>query len=115
MATKENILKDNLRDKWVDLVKQMLIDMGEETLMVGSNKIGIPTLDSEGNEQSIVITVSVPNGQRGGDGYDVYTEAQAYEVDRKRREERDKAKALAKARKQAKDEELRQKKKGEGV
>ena len=93
MATKEKILRDTARDKYFVLIKDALEKMGEDVLEVATNKIAFPIVDSEGNELSIMVTVSVPTGQRNGSGYDCYAEAEAYKVEKLEREQKAKAKA----------------------
>lgn len=115
MATKEKILKDIVRDKNLAIIKDFLVEQGEDVLDIATNKFVYPTVDSEGNEMFVQVTVSIPSGQRGMGGYDGYADHQAYEVEKQEKLEKEKAKALAKARKQAKDEELRQKKKADGA
>ena len=102
MATKEKVLRDNARDKYYALIKNALVEMGEDALEVATNKLAFPIVDSEGNELSIMVTVSVPTGQRGGEGYDCYAEAEAYAIDKAEKEAKAKAKAEKTAKAQAK-------------
>jgi len=99
MATKDKVLRDNARDKYYNVVKELLANVGEDVMEVATNKLAFPILDSEGNELSIVITVSVPTGARGGEGYDCYAEAEAYKVEKATKDAKAKEKALAKAKK----------------
>lgn len=78
----------------------------EEVLRVKSNEIAIPVVDSEGNERWIVITIKVPTGERGGDGYDGYSMAEDYQM-------KQEAKAEKKAEKEAKAEADRKKRETE--
>ena len=78
----------------------------EEVLRVKSNEIAIPVVDSEGNERWIVITIKVPTGERGGDGYDGYSMAEDYQM-------KQEAKAEKKAEKEAKAEADRKKREAE--
>jgi hypothetical protein len=77
MAKSNKVLNDELRKVFLDKVQAILTESGEEVLVVASNKVAIPCLDSEDNEKWIVLTVTVPSGERGGDGYDGYDEAEA--------------------------------------
>lgn len=96
MAT-EKVARDNARNKYYNVVKELLTNVGEDVVEVATNKLAFPIVDELGNEQSIVITISVPTGARDGSGYDCYAEAEAYKVERAERESKAKAKAEAKA------------------
>lgn len=100
-------LNDALRVKYVDVVKAMLANLGEEVLQVGSNEVAIPVVDAEGNDQYVVFTVKVPSGSRDGDAYDAYERAEAYNLKLKEAAEKRKAAAEAKAKKIAHDEQVR--------
>ena len=102
MATKEKVLRDTARDKYYNLIKNALIEMGEDALEVATNKIAFPIVDSEGNELSVLVTVSIPTGARGGEGYDCYAEAEGYAVEKAEKEAKAKAKAEKVAKAQAK-------------
>lgn len=93
----EKVARDNARDKYYKIIKALLEGAGEEALAVATNKIAFPIVDENGNEQSIVVTVSVPTGARDGSGYDCYAEAEAYKVEVAEKEAKAKAKAEAKA------------------
>lgn len=98
-----------LKTEFLDRVTNFLSgeDGGEEeVLRVKSNEIAIPVVDSEGNERWIVITIKVPTGERGGDGYDGYSMAEDYQM-------KQEAKAEKKAEKEAKAEADRKKREAE--
>lgn len=99
MATKEKMARDNARDKYFNIIKGLLEGVGEDALVVATNKIAFPIVDENGNEQTIMVTVSVPTGARGGEGYDPYAEADAYKVEKASKEAKAKEKAQAKAKK----------------
>ena len=93
-------LDEMLKADFLDRVMKFLSgeDGGEEeVLRVKSNEIAIPVVDSEGNERWIVITIKVPTGERGGDGYDGYSMAEDFRM-------KQEAKAEKKAEKEAKAE-----------
>lgn len=93
MPKKETELVNELRiaevQKILDLLKENDFDL---VGLCHSNKITYPTLDSEGNERDIVITVSIPKKE-----FDGQTEILNYNEDciakAKAKEEREKAKA----------------------
>lgn len=119
MANSKKKLHEELRNRYTALVTDFLSKSGEEILQVGSNEFAIPCVDSEGNDEYMVITFKVPTGSRDGEAYDGYalaedfkmkTEAKAEkakETARKKAEkiERDKASREAKAKAKAKKEE----------
>ena len=83
----------------------------EEVLRVGSNEIAFPVVDSEGNEDFIVLTCKIPTGaNKGTEPYDGYAMAEEYEMKLKEKAEKAKKAAEAKAKKIAKDEAYRKKK-----
>lgn len=111
MATSKKSLRDSLRTRYMDYVRTALVDLGEDVLVVGSNEYAIPCVDADGNDEFVVITVKVPTGSRDGDAYDGYAMAEEYRMKLVAKAERDKARAEAKAKKIAKDEERRKAKK----
>lgn len=85
----------------MEVIKTALEAAGYDVLKVGSGAFGVPAVEGE-NETAVKIVVQVPKGERGGTGYDVFEDAQAYtfkceEAEKKRKKkEEDKAKKLAK-------------------
>lgn len=115
MATSNKVLNDGLREKFLGIVSEALTDKGEEVLRVGSNELALPCIDSEGNEKFIVVTIKVPTGSRDGDAYDGYSMAEDYAIKCRNKAETAKKKEAEKAKKIARDEKARAKKKeGEG-
>lgn len=116
--------KDALvRKKALEMLEKFFNDCEEygECLRVATNKsstkdnysLAIPTLDVEGIETWFKIDISIPKGERGGDGYDGYTEANLFAEELVERENAEKAKAEARRRaeeEKAKMAELRKKK-----
>ena len=111
MASKKQ-LHNEIRKVYMDLIKQVLTDKGEDVLLTNSNEFAIPCVDSEGNDEFIVITFKVPLGSRDGEAYDGYGEAEAKAIEVKAKKEakiaKDKAmreqRAKAKAEHEAKNE-----------
>ncbi len=99
MAKSKKVLHEELRAKYMKLVSDLLAEQDEEILVVGSNEIAIPCVDSEDNDEYMVITFKVPTGSRDGDIYDGYEMAEDYA--RKVREQAEKAEK-AKAEKEKK-------------
>ena len=110
MAKTKKVLHEEIRAKFIALVSECLAEKGEEILVVGSNEIAIPCLDSEGNDEYMVITFKVPTGSRDGDAYDGYSMAEDYAMKvREQAEKAEKAKA-EKEKKIARDKAMREQK-----
>lgn len=107
MATSKKILHEEIKNRYVSIVSAFLDEQGEEVLRTGSNKIAIPVTDSEGNEEFVEIVFKVPLGERGGDPYDGYGEAESYTLKLKEKAEKAKAAEKKKAEKIAKDAKKR--------
>lgn len=116
MATKKE-RQEEIRQRYMLPIIEALTNAGEEVLRTGSNEISVPCLDTDGNEEFIVITFKVPTGSRDdGDGYDGYERAEEYALKLKDREERQKKaeeKKKAKIEKDKKTREARAKAKAE--
>ena len=107
------------RDEILAQLAQFLTDEGEEVLRVSGNAIAFPTVDAEGNEIFVKLTISIPRGSRlDGEAYDAYGEATQYQEHceevaankaRKEKEKQEAAKkraekaAAAKAKKEAEE------------
>lgn len=107
MATSKKSLRDNLRTAYVERLMDFFTSNGEEVLQTGSNKFAFPCLDAEGNDEFIVVTVTVPTGERDGSPYDGYGERDAYAMNVAKKAEKAKEAAAKKAAKIAKDEAAR--------
>lgn len=99
MAKSEKILNDNLRNGWVERFVAFLKDAGEDAQLTASNTLMFPTVDEDGNDKFVTLTVKVPKGSRDGDAYDGYAEAEDYAKHLKEQAEK---KAEAEAKKSAK-------------
>ena len=110
MAKTKKVLHEEIRAKYMAMLSNYLTEQNEEVLVVGSNEIAIPCLDSEGNDEYMVITFKVPTGSRDGDAYDGYSMAEDYAMKvREQAEKAEKAKA-EKEKKIAKDKAMREQK-----
>ena len=105
MASTRKNLREAVKAKYLEKIIDFFED-SEEVLRTGSNEIAFPVVDSEGNEDFIVLTVKIPTGDRDGTPYDGYSAAQDYtmkcEARKARAEERAKKSAEAKAKREAK-------------
>ena len=112
MAISRKNERELIRNEFLSRVSDYLQSNGEEILRVKSNEIAIPVVGCEGNEDFLVITFKVPTGaNKGADPYDGYSEAEDYEMKLKEKAEKAKVLAEKKAKKVARDEEIRRKKK----
>lgn len=112
MAVSRKIEREILRTKYVELIKEYLISLGEDVQTTKSNEFGFPVVGCEGNEDSVVITVKVPTGaNKGLEPYDLYGEAEDYERKLKEKERKKKEVEKKKLEKIAKDKAIREKKK----
>ena len=110
MAKSKKQLHEEIRAKFMKTVADFLMKQGEEVLQTGSQEIAIPCVDSEGNDEYMVVTFKVPTGSRDGEAYDGYSMAEEYAIKvRQQAEKAEKAKA-EKARKAEKDKAMRDQK-----
>ena len=109
-TTSKKSLHDALRAKYIERVSKFLADAGEEVLVTGSNEIALPCVDSEGNDEFIVITFKVPTGSRDGDAYDGYSMAEDFKIKTAEKAEKAKIAAEKKAKKIAQDKKMREEK-----
>lgn len=106
MAKTTKVLNDEVRAKYVSIINDALAAAGEEVLVVASNELAIPVVDSEKNDKWVVLTIKVPTGTRDGEEYDGYSMANDYKIkltnkalkaaEKARKAEADKAKRAAK-------------------
>ena len=110
MAKTKKQLHEELRADYLAKLIEYLAEKGEEVLQTGSQEVAIPCVDSEGNDEYIVITIKVPTGSRDGDAYDGYAVAEEYRLRvEKQRETAERLKA-EKERKIARDQAMREQK-----
>ena len=109
-TTSKKSLHDALRVKYIERVSKFLADAGEEVLITGSNEIALPCVDSEGNDEFIVLTFKVPTGSRDGDPYDGYSIAEDFKMKSAEKAEKAKIAAEKKAKKIAQNKKMREEK-----
>jgi hypothetical protein len=96
---------DALRNQFLSIVSQIMAEKGEDILRVKANEIAIPTVDADGEDNWVVITVKVPTGSRDGDAYDGYGEAESYQMKVKEKAEKEAEKAKKAEKSKAKKKE----------
>lgn len=105
-------LDNILRQSWTKLIFDFLTEKGEDVGYVKDNIINLPTVDKDGNEKEIEITIKVPKGSvKDNEPYDLYGLREAYEINKKEKERKAKEKAEKKKKKIEKDIEFRKKQK----
>ncbi len=68
---------ETTRAQIMEVVGLALEKYGFDILTVGSNAYAVPAVE-DGNETAVKIVFSIPKGERSGNGYDPYEDAQAY-------------------------------------
>ena len=112
MAVSRKVERELLREEYLKQIIDAFLLKDEQVLRVKSNEIAIPVVGCEGNEDFIVVTIKVPIGaNKGTEPYDGYELAEDYEMKLKEKERKAKENAEKKARKIAKDKEIRERKK----
>ena len=107
MAKSRTALRTEVKEKYVNVLWDLLKEK-EDLLRVGSNEIAFPVVDSEGNEDFVVLKVTIPIGaNKGTEPYDGYSMAEDYAIKVKSKAEAKAKKDKAKAEKIARDEKRR--------
>ena len=110
MAISRKAEREFIRAEFLDKVSRFLFENGEEVLRVKSNEIAIPCVGCEGNEDFLVINFKVPTGaNKGTEPYDGYALAEDYVHNLAEKERKAEERKAEKARKIARDVELRRK------
>lgn len=106
MSKKAN---DALRAEYLaKLIEKFKAD--EDVQRTGTGQIAFPVVDSEGEDNWVVITIQIPTGSRDGDAYDGYSMAEEYTMKTAAKEAKAKEAAAKKAAKIARDEKMREQK-----
>lgn len=108
MAVSRKTLRDQVKAQYLAQLMEML-GAQEDVGMTASNEFNFPVVDSEGNEDFIVVKLVIPTGTRDGDPYDGYGARNDYELLQKEKQEKAKKAAEAKAKKIARDTKMREK------
>lgn len=109
MAVSRKVEREIIRKHYLELVSNFLDSLNEEVLLVKSNEIAIPVVGCEGNEDYLVITFKVPIGaNKGTEPYNGHELAQDYIHNLAEKERKAEERKAEKARKIAKDKEVRE-------
>ena len=108
MAKSRTALRTEVKEKYVNIIWDLLKEK-EDLLRVGSNEIAFPVVDNEGNEDFIVLKITIPIGaNKGTEPYDGYAMAEDYEIKLKAKAETKAKKDKVKAEKIARDTKRRE-------
>ena len=79
MSKSRTALRNELKSTVLSELMHFYAEKGEDVQQTATHKFGFPCVDAEGNDEYIVLTISIPTGERGvdGDPYDLYGEAEA--------------------------------------
>lgn len=102
-------LREALKSQYMEMFMWMLGER-EDVGRTGSNEFNFPVVDSEGNEDFIVVKLVIPTGSRDGEEYDGYAARNDYQLKLKEKAEKAAAAKAAKEKKIAQDRARREKK-----
>jgi len=109
MSVSRKVEREIIRKEYLTKVSEFLDSLDEEVLLVKSNEIAIPVVGCEGNEDYLVITFKVPTGaNKGTEPYNGHELAQDYIHNLAEKERKAEERKAEKARKIAKDKEIRE-------
>ena len=111
MATSRTILDNQLRKRYLEMLKEFFNNREEEVLVTGTNELCFPCVDDEGNEKFIQLIIKIPKGSRDGEAFDGYSLAEDFKMKQKLNEQKKKEKEEKKKKKIERDQKLREEKK----
>lgn len=110
-------LLSSKRGEVAQQLMEYLVSCGEDALLTAHNEFMFPSLDAEGNELFVVVKVTIPRGEQGGEPYDGYAAAENYKVEAAQKElnkqQKEKERKEAAERRKQKQEERRKRKTAE--
>ena len=104
MAMNVREMDNALKVEYLEQVRAMLAEDGEDIQRVGSNEIAFPIVDAAGNEKWMVVKFTIPTGSRDGDAYDGYAMAEDYQMKLREKAEKKKERERKTAEHKAKKE-----------
>ena len=110
MAVSRKVLREQVKSQYMEKLIQLLAEQ-EDVGRTGTNEFNFPIVDTEGNEDFVVVKITIPTGSRDGEEYDGFGARNDYEIKLKEKAEKAAAAAEAKAKKIAADEKRRAAKK----
>lgn len=109
MATSRKALREMVKTQYVEMLVKFLAEQ-EDVGITGTNEFNFPVVDSEGNEDFIVVKVTIPTGSRDGEPYDGYGARNDWDIHLKEKAEKDAKDAADRAKKIERDTKARAKK-----
>lgn len=109
MATSRKALREMVKSQYMEMLVKMLAEQ-EDVGITGTNEFNFPVVDSEGNEDFVVVKVSIPTGSRDGEPYDGYGARNDWDIHLKEKAEKAAKTAADKAKKIERDSKARAKK-----
>lgn len=105
-----NKVKDSIRNFYIEKLQEWIAnyDPDVDILRTKSNELTIPIVDEDsGDEGYLTFVLKIPTGERGGDPYDGYEEADNYKAECEAKRAKEEEAARKKAAKIARDTQLR--------
>lgn len=105
-----NKVKDKIRNFYIEKLQEWIAnyDPDVDILRTKSNEITVPIVDEEtGDEGYLTFVLKIPTGERGGDPYDGYEEAENYKIDLEAKAAKAAEAERKKAAKIARDQQIR--------
>lgn len=109
MATSRKALREMVKSQYMEMLVKMLSEQ-EDVGITGSNEFNFPVVDNEGNEDFVVVKVTIPTGSRDGEPYDGYGARNDWDIHLKEKAEKEAKSAADKAKKIERDSKARAKK-----
>ena len=111
MATSRTVLDNQLRKRYLEMLKEFFNNRDEEVLVTGTNELCFPCVDDEGNEKFIQLIIKIPKGSRDGEAFDGYSLAEDFQMKQNAKAQKKKEDAEKKKKKIERDKRLREEKK----
>lgn len=72
MKKSKRQLNQELRERYIRIVKDALVANGEDVQRVSNGALAFPVVDTNQNEKWVELGFKIPTGSRDGDAYDGY-------------------------------------------
>ena len=105
----KKILHEELRAKFLEQYIAFMKEQGEDVLVIASNEICIPCVDSEGNDEYMCVRFKVPLGSKD-EAFDGYAMAEEYTLKEQEKAEKKAEQEQKKKAKIERDKKLREQK-----
>ena len=105
----KKILHEELRAKFLEQYVAFMKEQGEDVLVIASNEVCIPCVDSEGNDEYMCVRFKVPLGSKD-EAFDGYAMAEEYNLKEQEKAEKKAEQEKKKKAKIARDKAMREQK-----